>query len=95
MLLCYLDHVQDIGRSLFPPEEAHLQRYAKEARLPEAQGDAQSRATLAEVSRHALVNYIPTGDVLAADALVGLSQERWRQCHRGVPFPGGLASAAM
>jgi len=30
-----------------------------------------------------------------ADDVIGLSQVRWLQCQRGVPIPGGVASAAM
>jgi hypothetical protein len=50
LVLRYLAHVQDTGRCLFPPLEAHLQRFAREARLREAQEEARLRSAVAEAA---------------------------------------------
>jgi len=65
LVLRYLAHVQDTGRCLFPPLEAHLQRFAREARLREAQEEARLRAALAEATPQPIAHATTIGAVAA------------------------------
>lgn len=65
LVLRYLAHVQETGRCLFPPLEAHLQRFAREARLREAQEEARLLAARAEAAPHPIDGATVSGGVEA------------------------------